>query len=361
MKPKGERPTVRAVHPREALAMDTSYLRAGPEAMFWMFGPATPDTERLGESGDVAAVHVRGPLEQFDDGWGDSYEAIRRRVTEAMDGGEEGPPACVVLDLSTPGGVVAGLNETVYALRKLSKARGIPLHAYVNEYAASAGYALACACSSIVAPPSAIMGSVGVISTQASQAAYDKKQGFQYALITSGARKADGHPHAPITDAAIAAETVRVNKLAKAFFRLVREARGIDAKPLEAAIYLAKDALKAGLCDEVLPWEELLFSLSGNAAPNLPGGNVTKRRANAALDSATVSDPRSTHLTQELLESDMSTHALTAAIKRTEAALTTEKDPEKLAALASDLAAYKKSKHTIEKHESEEGDEEDEE
>lgn len=47
---------------------------------------------------------------------------------------------------------------------------------------------------------------------------------------------------------------------------------------------------------------------------------------------------------------------IAAAIARTEKAIKAEKDPEKLAALYGNLAAYKKTKSHIEKHETEEGD-----
>lgn len=52
--------------------------------------------------------------------------------------------------------------------------------------------------------------------------------------------------------------------------------------------------------------------------------------------------------------------SLDALITRTKAQMAAEKDPEKLAALAASLHAYKKTKTHIEKHETEEGDKDDE-
>jgi ClpP class serine protease len=187
------RPEARYVKPGEALAMAPSALHSGPKGFFWLFGGGSKGSERRE---DVAIVHVRDGLEHHDDSWGsDNYESILKRVTDAMSGADdlksrkrarqeliwstrydEGyvepepcapatPPSAVVLCLDSPGGVVSGLNETVKALQKLQRDSGIPLVAYVNEMAASAAYALACACDEIICPPSAILGSIGVIST----------------------------------------------------------------------------------------------------------------------------------------------------------------------------------------------------
>ena len=138
---------------------------------------------------------------------------------------------------------------------------GVRVISYVDELTASAAYALACVAEEIYLPPSGIAGSVGVISTMCDQTQADEMAGLRYVTITSGARKADGHVHVAISDEAIAAEEVRVGELAEQFFALVEKARGIDARPLQANIYLAADAVSAGLADGVFGWHELTHAL----------------------------------------------------------------------------------------------------
>ncbi|QQR91871.1 MAG: signal peptide peptidase SppA [Myxococcales bacterium] len=68
----------------------------------------------------------------------------------------------VLLDINSPGGS-AEVSETVYrAIRKLSEEK--PVVAYFSDVAASGGYFIGVAASSIVARPLAITGSIGVIS-----------------------------------------------------------------------------------------------------------------------------------------------------------------------------------------------------
>ncbi|HLX78153.1 MAG TPA: S49 family peptidase, partial [Acidimicrobiales bacterium] len=304
------KPSARFVKPGEMLAIDTSAIRSGPEGFFWLFGGGVAANERRE---DVAIVHVRGALDHHADSWEDNYESILQRVRDAMSGAdtlsahkrkqaehewrhryEDGyqpladieakPPAAVILCIDSPGGVVSGLNETVYAIQKMREETGVPLVAYVNEMAASAAYALCCACSQVVAPPSAIVGSIGVISTMISQAERNKREGFDVRLITSGARKSDGHLHAPITDEAEAAERSRVNKLAATFFRIASKARKIPVATIEgfqAAIYLGKDAERRKLVDEVASLDDVVLALSKASADGAEtaGGNETDRRA----------------------------------------------------------------------------------
>ena len=158
---------IRLLKPGELLAMDPARLPRGPHGFFWLSGPPQPKPN--GRIGGAAVVYIHDPLEHHDTGEGDSYEAILRRVKEALaetaEDGSVSAPSAVILSIDSPGGVVSGLNECVFALQRLSAESGVPFIAWVDEMAASAAYALACSCEEIVCPKSAILGSVGVIST----------------------------------------------------------------------------------------------------------------------------------------------------------------------------------------------------
>lgn len=364
------RPAARFVKPGEALAMAPSAIHSGPQGFFWLFGNGTSPSERRG---DVAIVHVRDPLEHHSTAWADNYEDILRRVREAMTGEDEcqrherqhrwdddyqpmqaTPPAAVILCLDSPGGVVSGLNETVRALRKARLESGVPLVAYVNEMAASAAYALACACDEIVCPPSAILGSIGVISTMVSQAEHDRKEGFEFRLITSGARKADGHVHAPITDAAEEAEASRVAKLAAAFFKIASRARGMPIETiqgLEASIYLGTDARKRGLADAVMSFDDAIDALSKAGPPGdsaAAGGNETDRRAAKGLDGVKKTRSLVSKVTLTSVSGGTMSIQLAALIKTTRASIAAEKDPAKRKALRAELATLESAQKSIE-------------
>jgi len=376
------RPDARYIRPGEALALASSHVHTGPKGFFWLFGGGARASERRD---DVAIVWVTDALEHHDDSWGsDNYESIRQRVADAMSGVdaqrcheaehryeedyqpiEATPPSAVVLCIDSPGGVVSGLNETVRALQKMRRESGIPLVAYVNEMAASAAYALACACDEILCPPSAILGSIGVISTMVSQAEHDREMGLDIRLITSGARKADGHVHAPITDRAVAAETARVEKLAAAFFKIASKARCISVDKIrgfQAGIFLGREAQSRGLADAVMSFDDVILGLSKvQTAPSRDaGGNETDRRADKNyLDSAKKARSFANELTLtsvSVAEETRMPVQLTANIRLLEAQIAQERDAKKRAALAANLAAYKKVEKHIEHTKSEEDD-----
>lgn len=344
-------PRRRAIRRGELLAIrEQAVHHDGPAAFFWLFGPPVYENERIGS---VEVVRVNGPLEHHDDGMGDSYECIVKRVKDAFEGkhimdseASNGVPSAVVLRLDTPGGVVAGLHETVVSLRSMAAQYKIPLIGYVDETAYSAGYALSCACSELYLPRSGFCGSIGVISTLVDQTEKDKKDGYRFVVLTSGARKADGHPHVPITDAVVDEEAPRVEQLAMQFYKDVRKARGLSIDTIrgfEAKRFLGAEAVKAGVADGIMGWDELIGTLNAKAQVDTPlaqpGSRVSQSTRNLKGEAMPI--------------------GIDAMILRTKEAMKAEKDSEKLAALAGDLAAYKKTKTHIEKHETEEGEDDD--
>ena len=352
----------------ELLAVDPSAVGRHADGWLMLLGSPPPANRRVGS---VVVVSIRDALEHHACPFSDSYEAIIARVGCALRGESEtvddegiaaGPPSAVILDIDSPGGVVAGLNETVLTIRAMSKAANVPLVAYVNELAASAAYALCCTCEEVVCPESGIVGSVGVISTMVSQAEADKKMGVHVVLLTSGKRKSDGHAHAPITTDAVAAEKRRLDQSAESFFRLVNEARGISVKKiraLEAGIFQGADAVRIGLADEVIGLDEAIMALSESDSPTSSpsaDGNETDRRA---LDVPRETGSKSTHRVKATPpQGDLAMSLkLKALIKKTEAQIAAaEGDPEKLVPLMMNLSAYKKTEKHIEHTKSEEDD-----
>ncbi len=368
----------------EALAIMAEAVHSGPEASFWDCFSSAPKNER---EDDVAVVHIRGALDHHD-GWGDCYESILDRVSAALSGEDvvaeathrsyyddavHVPPACapkaVVLRIDSPGGVVSGLNQTVFALRKMAAAAGIPLVAYVDELAASAAYALACACDEIILPPSAVVGSIGVISMMYDQTEADKEMGVAFHVITSGARKADGNPHVPTTAGALSGEQKRVDRLARQFYDVVAEARPLSRKDidgLEAGIFLGQEGVDKGLADAVMTWADVVEALNNSGTVKQKDIDAPRQRASKSITVEPVPPPNEGPAGK--VEKNMSLVALTALVTRTEKAIASEKDPKKKATLSANLvtyqaaqAAYKKEKHKVETSEVEESDEPEEE
>jgi serine protease SohB len=73
-------------------------------------------------------------------------------------------PACVALVINSPGGSPVQSSLIAARIRRLSETTKVPVHAFVEDVAASGGYWLACAGDKIWVDRSSIVGSIGVIS-----------------------------------------------------------------------------------------------------------------------------------------------------------------------------------------------------
>lgn len=336
--------------PGEALAI----RRDADVIDLYVQDPITPNEYPID---GVAVVHIRGPLEHHL-GPCENYESIALRFEEAADCMQGG---VVVIRMDSPGGVVSGLNETVYKLRSLKKKHGVRVIAYVDEMACSAAYALSTAADEIVGPESAVAGSIGVISQMYDQVGMDERAGLRFAIVTSGDRKADGHPHMPLTEDAIDVERTRVNQLATAFFRMVEEARPISAATAEsyqAGIYLAPEAVEKGLMDDVMTWDELISTISlasgGSAVTPLGGSDLTPGVSMLKLHAAIkVAKQRLAKM-----KSKDARIRLRAAIAKHEALLSLNLPTS---AIQASWNAMKKTKYTLEEEETVEDDSEEEE
>src|SRR5688572_2027230 len=113
----------------------------------------------------VAVVAIDGPLaqraEQHVCGVIDGYDAITARVSQALEDRDVG---AVVLQINSPGGDVAGLEEAVRRMRAKADATGKRVVAFADEMAASAAYWIAAGVADEVwLPPMGEVGSIGTI------------------------------------------------------------------------------------------------------------------------------------------------------------------------------------------------------
>jgi len=285
-----------ALHKYERLGL----LAINPRAFTVTFREAPKDPAKV--IGNAAIVTVRGPLEQRAGFWCDSYEGIRERVEAAC----ASPAKHVVLRIDSPGGEVYGMLDTARSIRKRVEAANKTLTAYVDGEACSAAYALACVAARIVVAQSAFVGSIGIIESRIDASRLDAASGISYALTTSGDRKADRHPHEPLTEAELASAQQRVDSLAAVFFELVAEFRPPTAEAirgLQAEVFHGTAAIAAGLADQVTSFDDLLAQLASGEEPAMgaraetPSAEAPKAgedldAARAALEKAAESDDK---------------------------------------------------------------------
>ena len=202
----------------------------------------------------VAVVPISGVLVHGDaySWWGEtSYGSIRSTLEQAAADLEV---RAIALHVDSPGGEVAGcfdLADRIFALRDVK-----PIVALVDELACSAAYALASAAEKILAPRTAVIGSIGVITMHLDVTAALEQAGLKVTTIQFGGRKSDSYPTTPLSDDARDRMQADIDTLGGMFVALVARNRGLDpdaVRATEAGHFLGQAAVDLGLADAVMP------------------------------------------------------------------------------------------------------------
>ena len=110
--------------------------------------------------GGVVVIPVSGAIVR-EQGW---YGTGQDAVSSALKAALADPSArAILLDINSPGGVVAGTKELADAIAEARTKKRCA--AYANGLCASAAYWLASATGTVYAPLTATVGSIGVIMT----------------------------------------------------------------------------------------------------------------------------------------------------------------------------------------------------
>jgi protease-4 len=205
----------------------------------------------------VLVLPVEGKLTDIPDrGWvrtrPSAVQEIAARLEKAK--GDEDIRA-VLLKIDSPGGTVTASDLIYHEIMAYKEETGNPVAAVIMNMAASGGYYIALAADTIIAHPTSITGSVGVIFLRPGVSDLMARLGVDVRLNKSGKNKDMVSPFRQTTPEEEQMLQTLVNRLGARFLDLVKSHREVTAAQLDeiatARIYLAPDALAAGLIDEI--------------------------------------------------------------------------------------------------------------
>ncbi len=163
----------------------------------------------------------------------------------------------VILRIDTPGGEVTASDIVYHEILRFKERTGLPVVGLMMGVAASGGYYVASACDVIMAHPSTLTGSIGVISIFPSVESLMSKVGVKVNVIKSGPAKDSGSPFRDMTDEERKVFQGVIDEYYEGFLAVVARGRKdkIPADRLRAIadgrVYTAPQALKLGLIDAV--------------------------------------------------------------------------------------------------------------
>ncbi len=173
-----------------------------------------------------------------------------RRMRELAD---DDDVKAVVLRIDSPGGSALASDRMWHAVRRVAGRK--PVVVSVGDMAASGGYYIASAGHEIVAHPSSIVGSIGVVGGKVDASALLERVGVHAETLTRGAHAGWSTPAAPFTDGERAVLRTIMESTYRRFVNRVATSREIpEERVLESAegrIWSGNQGIERGLIDRV--------------------------------------------------------------------------------------------------------------
>lgn len=186
-----------------------------------------------------------------------------------------GKPRAVALVINSPGGSPVQSSLIAARIRRLAKDKGVEVHAFVEDVAASGGYWLACAGDHIWVDDSSVVGSIGVIFSSFGFPELMKRQGIERRVHTAGKSKSLADPFLPEKPEDVARLHALQAPIHAAFIAHVKARRGArlaDADLFNADIWVGQGAVDLGLADGVAHLVPKMRALYGEKVRLLPYG-----------------------------------------------------------------------------------------
>lgn len=243
----------------------------------------------------IAVIDIEGTLTKQGSSFSDagSMVRIRQHVRAAANDPSVGG---ILLRIDSPGGTVSGtadLADEIVAARQKK-----PVHAFVEDMAASAAYWLCSQCDRVVANNrTAVVGSIGTFVGLYDLSGWAAKEGIKAIVVKSGSLKGAGFPGTEITEEQVATWQDLIDKTQAEFTAAVASGRGMSTDDVQAIadgrVHMAADAQAMGLIDGIESFEAAMANLAQAAmvtsqekGPNMTTGTEKKAATSKELKAA---------------------------------------------------------------------------
>jgi len=199
----------------------------------------------------ITGTNQRGPLGIT------LEEATTARVFQQLEQARQDDAVrALLVRVNSPGGGVTASDIVFHQLRTYAAERNVPVVAQLLDLATSGGYYVALAADEIVASPTTVTGSVGVVMYGLNFSGLMQKLGVVDQTIKTGKEKDVGSPLRPMTPEDQRLLLGLLDPMKARFVDLVRERRPQVSAAVLATIadgrpVGANDALRDGLVDSI--------------------------------------------------------------------------------------------------------------
>jgi signal peptide peptidase SppA len=253
---------------RKQLIDLVSAYRAGELPVNAETGAEREGVLNIQRSGRIAIIPIHGVMLKGDSSFAGTTSTvrIRRAIRAAI---ADKTIDAIMLSIDSPGGTVSGAFDLADDIASASGVK--PVHAHVEDMAASAAYLAASQASTISATRTSMIGSLGVVTSLVDETGRLEKAGLKVHAVASSDSKAAGHDGAVTPEMIEEAQRI-VNDVNEHFIMAVRNGRGItDSQSRKlfdepgGEVVLANDAQRSGMIDSVSSLDEAVSKLAKEA------------------------------------------------------------------------------------------------
>lgn len=226
----------------------------------WSWGEGDAKVVRVPIQGELFHYVSEGSL--FSPSF-DPIESILRQIRAAQN---DEDVVALILEVSSPGGDMTSADEIYRAVQEFrASGEDRRVIAHVQDLAASGGYYAILPADRIVAEPTAMLGSIGVIMQTLNWKTLGEKLGVTDTTIKSGEHKDLLNPFREVPEEQRAILQKIVDSAYSRFFDLVVTNRGVEPAALreiaDGRVFDAAVALEYGLIDDIGYWTDVLDQL----------------------------------------------------------------------------------------------------
>ncbi len=217
----------------------------------WSYGAGEVKAVRIALSG----VIMRGRQQRL---FGSDPDMVEQILSEIRAAAWDETVKAIILEVDSPGGGVTPSDEIYAALERFKASdpeRKILV--FVRDLCASGGYYAAMAGDYIMAEPTAMVGSVGVIMQTVNMEGFGEMLGLSSVTITSGENKDMLNPFEEVNPQHIELLQDLVDSMYERFASIVETTRQLESRELlDGRVFATGQALEHHLIDGVGYWDD---------------------------------------------------------------------------------------------------------
>jgi protease IV len=209
-------------------------------------------------AGKIAIIGVEGMLANFKSGgFLQPTENPLSLFTQELEAAQKDSAVkAIVLRVNSPGGTVSTSDAIYEEILRFKAATHKPVVASFQEVAASGAYYLSCASDKIVAQPTSVVGSIGVVFYTFDFSGSMNKIGARAEAVKSGPLKDMGSPFKPLTPQERAVMQGMIDEYYGRFVGVLTRNRPVSAPEnlalvTDGRVFSGNRAKELGLVDEV--------------------------------------------------------------------------------------------------------------